>query len=300
MRMRVREGMSIEEVAGIRKEDLESALHLEVRVIDVSEEFLDVLASPRFGYGRNVNPCIDCRIFLLRKAREIMEREGFDFVFTGEVLGQRPMSQHLRAMKQVEKESGLAGRLLRPLCARLLEPTIPEKTGLVERELLLDIQGRSRKRQMALADKLGIEGYATPAGGCTLTDENYARKYLDLTNHGERAATREDTLLLSVGRHLRISSGVKIVVGRNEEENGYIETRWGENVLLTTTEHPGPVTVVQGDPGDEELMKAASVTARYSDGKHEASVRIRITAGGGVREIDVAPASDEELEGWRI
>ena len=133
---------------------------------------------------------------------------------------------------------------------------------------------------MALADELGIEDYATPAGGCTLTDENYARKYLDLTGHSESAVTCEDTVILSMGRHLRLSDGLKIVVGRHEMENNYLESQWGGNVLLTTLDHPGPVTVVFGDPSEEELLQVAAITARYSDGKREASVRVSVTSGG--------------------
>jgi hypothetical protein len=300
LRKRVCGKMSVEEIAAEKKAALEEKLGIPVRVIDVSEEFLDVLQSPRFGYGKNVNPCIDCRIFLLGKAREIMEREGFDFVFTGEVLGQRPMSQHMRAMRQVEKESGLTGRLLRPLCAKLMKETEPEKAGLVDREKLLDIQGRSRKRQMALADEIGLEDYASPAGGCTLTDENYARKYLDMTGHGNHTLTCEDTVLISMGRHLRLSDGVKIVVGRHELENDYIEAEWGGNTLLTTLDFPGPITVVIGEATDREILQAAAVTARYSDGKREESVRVSVTEGGDVRELEVAPATDEDLDRWRI
>jgi tRNA U34 2-thiouridine synthase MnmA/TrmU len=299
LRQRVCERMPVEEIAADKKERLESMLSIPVRVIDVSGEFLEVLRSPRFGYGKNVNPCIDCRIFLLSKAREIMETEGFDFVFTGEVLGQRPMSQHLRAMRQVEKESGLTGRLLRPLCAKLLKMTEPESEGLIDREKLLDIQGRSRKRQMALAEEFGIKDYATPAGGCTLTDENYARKYLDLAGH-TREITCEDTVMLSMGRHLRLSDTVKIVVGRHELENDYLESEWGEKIQLTTLDHPGPVTVVIGDPTEDELLQAAAITARYSDGKREAMVRVSVADGGDVREVEVAPASDGELDRWRV
>jgi hypothetical protein len=299
LRKRVCGKMSFAEIASEKKEMLEKKLGIPVRVIDVSEEFLGVLSSPRFGYGKNINPCIDCRIFLLEKARKIMEAEGFDFIFTGEVLGQRPMSQHLRAMKQVEKQSGLKGRLLRPLCARLLAATEPEKEGLVDREKLLDIQGRSRKRQMQLAEELEIGEYATPAGGCTLTDENYARKYNDLISHGT-VVTCEDTVLISMGRHLRLSDGVKVVVGRRELENDYLESAWGVHVNLTTLDHPGPITVIIGDPSEEEIMQAAAITARYSDGKREESVRVSVTNGQEVSEMTVAPATDEDLDRWRI
>lgn len=299
MRRAVCEGATIEQQAGAAKERLEGLLGIEIRVMDVSGEFLGVLAAPRHGFGRNVNPCIDCRIFLLGKAREILEREGFDFVFTGEVLGQRPMSQHMKAMRLVAERSGLEGRLLRPLCAKHMPETIPEREGLVDRSLLLDINGRSRKRQMALAAELGITGYQQPAGGCTLTDENYARRYSDLVAHGATLSC-EETILLSVGRHLRLSPAVKIVVGRRQEENEYLERAWSGGILMTTVDHPGPTTLVQGAAGEEDLIQAATVTARYSDGKKEASVRVVIGPGAGERTVEVAPASDETLERLRI
>jgi tRNA-specific 2-thiouridylase len=300
LRRRVCEGISLAEIAAEKKESLEGTLGVPVRVIDVSDEFLDILRSPRFGYGRNVNPCIDCRIFLLDKAREIMLDEGFDFVFTGEVLGQRPMSQNVSAMRRVEKESGLSGRLLRPLCAKLMPVSDPEREGLVDREMLLDIQGRSRRRQIALAAEMGIEDYPSPAGGCSLTDENFARRYLDLASRGRFPVTCEDTLLLSTGRHFRISGGARLVVGRREEENNYLERAWGDRPLLTTVDHPGPVTVILGDPTAEDIASAAAVTARYSDGKGEPSVRVSVKNCGDDREIEVAPAPDEDIDRWRL
>lgn len=295
MRRAVCEGTSMSEQAASARARLEASLGVEARVVDVSREFLDVLASPGHGYGRNINPCIDCRIFLLRKAREILEREGYDFVFTGEVLGQRPMSQNVKAMRTVERESGLEGRLLRPLSARLFPETIPEREGLVDRSLLLDIQGRSRRRQMALAGELGLEGFEQPAGGCTLTDENYARRYADLASRGA-AIGCEDTVLLSVGRHLRLSESVKIVVGRRQEENEYLERAWRDGILMTTLDHPGPTTLVQGPPSEEQLLLAAAVTARYSDGKGEPSVRVAVREGGEERIVEAAPAPAGEIE----
>jgi hypothetical protein len=301
MKKRVCEHLSMERIALNKKSGLEEALGIEVRVIDVSKEFLGVLASPKHGYGRNVNPCIDCRIFLLGKAKEIMDKEDYDFIFTGEVLGQRPMSQHAAAMKLIERRSALEGRLLRPLCAKLLPLTKVERDGIVDREKLLDIQGRSRKRQMALADEYGLTGYAQPAGGCTLTDENYARRYLDLSEHsGGGVLDCEETVLLSVGRHLRLSADVKIVVGRNQTESEYIESGWGSGILLTTVDHPGPTTLVQGDPDEELLRAAAAVTARYSDGKLEDTVRVYVTSGEDTSIIEVEPAGNDDLSGWRI
>lgn len=299
MRRSVSEGLSLEQQAGAARRRLEEALAVPVMVIDVSEDFLPVLAAPEHGFGRNVNPCIDCRIFLLRRARALMEREGYDFVFTGEVLGQRPMSQHRQSLTLVERESGLEGRLLRPLCARLLPETIPEREGLVDRALLLDLQGRSRRRQMELAAELGLSGYEQPAGGCTLTDENYARRLRDLLAHGG-ALDCSQSVLLSVGRHLRLSSGVKLVVGRHRLENEYIERAWADGTLLTIVDHPGPTVLVLGKPSAAELDAAAAVTARYSDGKAEPSVRVAVNSGGGQRIVEVAPADEEAVSRWII
>jgi hypothetical protein len=280
---------------------LERSLGIPVEAVDVSEEYLDLLVSPDHGYGANVNPCIDCRIFMLRKARKRLAPEGPRFIFTGEVLGQRPMSQHRAAMNTVERESGLAGLLLRPLCAKLLPATIVEREGWVDRAGLLDIQGRSRKRQIELAREFGLSGYTQPAGGCALTDENYARKFKDFMEHrGDRMITRGEAILLSVGRHLRISPRIKVVVGREEAENKYIEAHFGGHWLATTVDHPGPTVLIAGDPSGTEIETAAAITARYSDGKREESVRVSVKKGDEERIVSVAPLDDGELERYRL
>jgi tRNA-specific 2-thiouridylase len=292
---------SIEILLERRARDLSLSLHVPVEVIDISEEYIDLLLDPKYGYGANVNPCIDCRIQMLKRAKERMVAEGASFVFTGEVLGQRPMSQHRGAMNTVIRESGLDGYLVRPLSAKLLPRTVPETDGLLDRERLLDIQGRSRRRQMELAEEFGLTGYSQPAGGCLLTDENYARKFKDLVDHeGKRAITRQTAVLLTVGRHFRLSGGVKIVVGRERTENHYIERNWADDWLATTADSPGPTTLIIGDPADAELQAAASITARYSDAKRESSVRVRLKKGLEERMVSVAPAANEDLDRYRI
>jgi tRNA-specific 2-thiouridylase len=284
-----------------RARELSGILGITVEVIDVSRDFLDVLVSPSHGYGANVNPCIDCRILMLKRAKDVMEREGARFIFTGEVLGQRPMSQHRQAMDLVERRSGLGGLLLRPLSAKLLPPTVPEEEGWVKRDDLLDIQGRSRKRQMELARELGLREYDQPAGGCTLTDGNYARRFRDIMRRRERPhLLRNEAVLLAVGRHFRLGPGVKIVVGRNETENRYIEANWTGSWLATTIDYPGPTVLVQGEPDDEDLRRAASITVRYSDAKHLPSVRVVLRRGDESVTLEVAPITDEELEPLRV
>jgi tRNA-specific 2-thiouridylase len=281
--------------------ELGGILGVPVEIIDISEDYLDLLLKPKHGFGANVNPCIDCRIFMLQDARRRMEDRGGRFIFTGEVLGQRPMSQHRRAMNTVERESGLSGYLLRPLSAKLLPATIPETEGLIDREALLDIQGRSRKRQMLLADELGITGYAQPAGGCTLTDENYARKFKDMISHSpEHSLTRRMAVLLAIGRHFRLSDRVKLVVGRVEIENHYLEREWSDHWLAVPIDTPGPTTLILGEPTKENLEGAAAVTARYSDAKREASVPILLTKGEQQLRLDMPPAADSELDRYRI
>ena len=284
-----------------RASDLSQSLGVSVEVIDISEEYIDLLLKPKHGYGANVNPCIDCRIYMLKKAKERMEAEGSSFVFTGEVLGQRPMSQHKGAMNTVIRESGLGGYLLRPLSAKLLPKTVPEEEGLIDREKLLDIQGRSRRRQMALALELGLTGYSQPAGGCMLTDENYARKFKDVLDHeGEGMISRRMAVLLAAGRHFRLSGTVKIVVGRDQMENHYIERDWIGEWLADPIDVPGPTTLILGDPTDDDLMTTAAITARYSDAKRESSVRISLKRAGEERIVDVRPVPDDELDRYRI
>lgn len=236
------------------------SLGVNIRVIECYEDYMELVKKPRFGYGKNMNPCVDCKVFMLKRAKEIMERECADFVFTGEVLGQRPMSQQSAQLKLIEKESGLEGYLLRPLSAKLLEPTIAELEGKVDREKLLGIKGRGRKEQIALAKKLGFTEFAAPAGGCLLTDPEFSERLKDALEHGE-----EDIALLKLGRHFRTESGAKIVVGRNEEENKRIKELAGsEDALIEILDFPGPVVLLKkGNKEDIEI--AASLALKYSD-----------------------------------
>jgi tRNA U34 2-thiouridine synthase MnmA/TrmU len=226
---------------------------------------------------------------------------GADFVFTGEVLGQRPMSQRKQAMDLIEQKSGLEGILLRPLSARVLAETEIERKGWVRREYLLDIQGRSRKRQMAMAADLGITDYPAPAGGCILTDENYSRRLKDLFNHktGE-SPTPEDAVLLSVGRHFRLTDDVKIVVGRDESENEYIEKVCNDDWLAFAAKVPGPTVAIQGESVEKELEKAASFAARYSDAKDSSEVDIIVRKIDQEKTLTVSPINNDELDRYRI
>lgn len=278
-------------------------LGLELIVIDVSESYPPMVLHPRHGYGSGMNPCVDCRIFLLRHAKVWMEEHGYHFVFTGEVSGQRPKSQMRPTLDIVERESGLEGYLLRPLSAKLLEPTVPERRGWVEREKLYAISGRSRKPQMALAEEFGITDYPQPSGGCCyLIDKTYSRRLRDFLAHeGEDALTTERAFLLSIGRQLRLPSGRRVVVGRHEGENDYIESQSAEGALLTTMDHPGPMTLVMGEPTEEELELAARITARYSDGRDESAVRVEVRRHAEpLSVLTVAPMMLEEIHALMV
>jgi tRNA-specific 2-thiouridylase len=291
----------------IRNEALDTGAKLEVPVelVDISENYLKMVTRPRYGYGKNVNPCIDCRIHMWSRARELMAEHDARFIYTGEVLGQRPMSQHRRALDLIEKNSGLPGLILRPLSAHLLPPTIPEQRGWVDRSRLLGLRGRSRKEQMRLAEELGIEDYPTPAGGCCfLTDENYAAKFRDLVSNREpdRELSQNDVVLLGMGRHFRLGPELKIIVGRNEPENHAIVRLKEGRLTCTTLDHPGPTTLVEGPASREDLRKVAAITARYSDGKRESRVRVTFTLPSGEQEdVVVEPLSgDSELDAMRV
>lgn len=291
-----------EEVESSRAERAAERLGLELVTLKAFEDYIPVILNPKYGYGSQMNPCVDCRIFLLRQAKAWMEDHYHQFVFTGEVLGQRPNSQMRRALKIVERESGLEGLLLRPLSAKLLEPTIPEKRGWVEREELYDFHGRSRKPEMALAEELGIKEYPQPAGGCCfLVDEAYSRRLQDFLRHeGPQALSTEQASLLSVGRHLRLPSNRKVIVGRYKEENAYIATQGEQGVLMTTIDKAGPTTLVVGDPREREIEQAAQITARYSGARGETAARVEVTRDGRRDVLMVAPMALEEIHALMV
>ena len=273
-----------------------------VELVDISEEYLPMVMAPKHGYGANMNPCVDCRVFMLDRARRFMEEVGADFVFTGEVIGQRPMSQMRNTLNMTEKEAGLKGDLLRPLSAKLLEPTEVEVQGLIDREKLYDFNGRNRKPQIELARKYGIEEYMQPAGGCCfLTDENYSRKLQDLLHARQgRELSMDDVYLLGVGRHFRLGPDLRVIVGRNETENNFMEfyvaTRWAARAA----DFKGPLGLVMGEPDDESLGRVAALVARYCDGKREASVRVELERDGEKRTLDASPADNDLVEELRI
>jgi tRNA-specific 2-thiouridylase len=277
-------------------------LGIPLKVFNVSEEYLGVVKHPKHGYGRNMNPCIDCRIFMLKKAKAYMEESGAVFIVTGEVLGQRPMSQRKDAMHLIEKEAGLESLILRPLSAKVLPTTIPEKEGWVDRERLLNISGRSRKPQIELADHYGIHDYPCPAGGCLLTDPGFAKRMKDLMVYDPQFSLN-DVHLLKIGRHFRFSNGVKLVVGRNEEENQKIQTfAQGEDILLKVSSFPGPLSLLRGKLDEGDIEKAAAITVHYGKGKdlREIEVTYKGVDEDHHRSLSVSPISRGEIERWMI
>ena len=242
-------------------------LNVPIKVLNVDKDYLQMLRRPKHGYGKNLNPCVDCKIFILKKAKQYGKEIGANFLFTGEVLGERPMSQHGAALRIIEEEAGLKGRLLRPLSAKLLPETIIEKKGLVDRSKLLSIKGRSRKPQFELAKEYGIKFYPSPAGGCLLTCEEYSKKLRDLFAHKKRV-TIADVALLRVGRHFRFAEN-KIIVGRNEAENKLLQANKSKNdYFFELPDVVGPISLLQGPKITSAIKTAAKLTAFYSDSKN--------------------------------
>jgi tRNA U34 2-thiouridine synthase MnmA/TrmU len=223
---------------------------IRVELVDIAREYLPMVLAPRHGYGAHMNPCIDCRVLMLRHAKAYMEDVGADFVFTGEVLGQRPLSQRRGAVELIEREAGLEGRLLRPLSARLLAPTLVEREGRVDRAALLALSGRSRTPQLELAKRYGMTGFLSPSGGCCfLADPGYSTGLEELVRHLDGGdLTLDDVVLLGVGRHFRLPSRVKVIVGRDEVENRYLEGRAPDLWSARLVGVPGPTAVATGDP----------------------------------------------------
>lgn len=271
-----------------------------VKLCHLADKFIQIVKNPKFGHGKNMNPCMDCRILMLREAREFMEMTGAEFLITGEVLGQRPMSQRRDALDIIDREAGLKGLILRPLCAKLMKPTVMEEKGIVNRDLLYDFSGRSRKPQMALAREFGLTDYPAPAGGCLLTEPNYSFRLRELLDH-DADSTLSDLALLRIGRHFRVSHNCKIIVGRNSKENeSLLSLDDGKSVCMRVDAYASPIVFVRGDATEEIMQIAASLCARYSDAKHLSAVEVKVLDGSRVFNLRVVPAGDELIEQYKI
>jgi hypothetical protein len=256
-------------------------------------EFLDIIRNPKHGHGKNLNPCIDCRIQSLITAKQVMEEVGASFIVTGEVVGQRPMSQMRNTLRMIEKEAACTDIVLRPLSAKILPETLPEKLGLVDRNQLLAVAGRGRKVQIKLAEEIGLTGYSAPAGGCLLTDKQFSRRLKDVLDDRDKVSQDELTLL-TVGRHLRIRPGLKVIVGRNKADNEELELRAALGTLFSPIGFPGPVVLAIGEPTAEEEKLVGAVIRRYSKERSRGE-SIGITRlNEPARTISVTDTADQE------
>jgi hypothetical protein len=279
-------------------------LGIRLHILDIIDEYKDVVLNPRHGYGANLNPCLDCKIFMVHKAFEWILEHGFDFIITGEVIGQRPMSQRSDTLPLVARSSGARDLLLRPLCARFLPPTLPEREGWIDRDQLLGFSGRSRKPQMELARRFNFKDYAQPAGGCCfLTDKQYSVKLADLWRHrGRRDYDLDDIMLLKVGRHLRPAPHYKLIIAREEGEVRFLSGYRNRFIHLTTVSHPGPLALIDGIPSPDDLLLAARLVARFSKGREAPTVTVSVTElAQPTRMISVVPISPKQIpQDWYL
>lgn len=273
-----------------------------LEVVDFSEEHFDLVKNPKHGYGKNINPCIDCHAMMLNYTGKLLEKYNADFIITGEVLNQRPMSQNRISLDIVKKESGFSDKILRPLCAKNLNPTKMELEGLVDREKLMDISGRSRKVQMELAEKWNIKDYPSPAGGCKLTEPNYAKRLKELLKYKDMP-DEKDLELLRFGRHFRVSQDAKIISTRTGEETkeikNYLSTK---DVIFLADTFKGSMIIIIGKPTEEDIEFAAKVTARYCKGKDEDKIKIKYGYFKNPMDkfIEVKAATDDEISRFLI
>ena len=277
---------------------------IRLEVVDFSKEHFEMVKNPSHGWGKNMNPCIDCHSIMMRYSGELLEKFNADFIITGEVLNQRPMSQNKSALNIVKKQSGFSEKILRPLCAKNLDPTPMEVNGLVDREMLLDISGRSRKVQMELADKWGIKDYPSPAGGCKLTDPNYSIRLKELVERKENV-TEKDIHLLKYGRHFITDDKTKIIVTRTAEEGESIKVLLNKNDLMfLTSKYNGAMVIIPegNNPTENDIIIACRMAVRYSKGKDEESVEVKFgrvsTNFSDKRLVDCI--TQEELDKYNI
>ncbi len=287
-------------------------LGIDFMVIKMTDDYIRVIRSPKYGYGSSMNPCIDCRIYMFEKAKEWMEKIGASFLITGEVLGQRPMSQMRNSMSLIEKQAGLEGRIVRPLSAKLLPPSLAEEAGVVDREKMLAINGRSRKEQMELAIKLGILEYPNPAGGCLLTDHQFGLRVKDLFNNQDDVDL-DDMELLRWGRHFRVDPYTKLLIGRNEQENATLEQYLAPGRALYKPDFAGPSVLMLGPPNDAIQKLALRLIAHYA-GQRRIPENARVAFRPGLARaeqgslpviqewlpVEPATLSTEEIEKMRI
>ncbi len=282
--------------AGCKSEAVRVAaeFNIPIKVLNKGVDYLEIVKNPRHGYGKGMNPCIDCRIYLLRKAKEHMSSCGADFVITGEVLGQRPMSQRRDTLRIIERESGLEGLLLRPLSAGHFEPTIPEREGWVEREKLLSIKGRSRKEQFELADELDVTNYPCPAGGCLLTELSFVPKIRDIFEHSEKLELR-DFRILKIGRHFRIGKNTKAIIGRDENDNRRLEAAInpGETSIFWMDGNT-PAGVIIGEQDENSVHLASRILLRYTRAATGVPCRIEAKIDGKNRVLTITHDITEE------
>lgn len=279
-------------------------LGIRLHIVDETEDYKDVVINPKHGYGANLNPCLDCKGFMVRKAMNWIQDNDFDFIITGEVIGQRPMSQRRDTMPVIAHESGANDRLLRPLCAKLLPQTLPEREGWVDREQLFEFSGRSRKPQMALAEQWGFSEWSQPAGGCCfLTDKRYSDKLADLWQaRGSKKYELDDIMLLKVGRHLRPRPNFKLIISREEGENKFLRGYRHAYLCLNTTSHRGPLALIDGECTEEDIEFAARIVARFSQGRDDDHVELELSAPDKTtRSLTVSPLpQDQVAQDWYI
>lgn len=275
-------------------------LGVNLKTVYLGDEYIEMLKHPKYGFGSGMNPCIDCRAMMFEAGKKHMEEIGAEFIISGEVLGQRPMSQHGPALRTIEKESGLEGKIVRPLSAALLPPTEPELNGLIKREDLGKIRGRSRKDQLRMAQEFGIENPPNAGGGCLLTDPKFAIRAKDLFNHIQTPTTN-DIDLLKIGRHFRFDQKTKFIVGRNQDENEMLKAlALDDDVLLETKDHVGPISLIRGEISQNLLELAAAITLRYSDAPKDTPSVVVSQKRDTKSEISIMPVDESSYLQYRI
>lgn len=269
--------------------------------MDITDEYMEMMKNPKAGFGKNMNPCMDCHALMFSKAGEVLKDKGFDFLFSGEVLGQRPKSQNKNSLRYVEKNSGFDGQILRPLSAKLLPETLVEQKGMVDREQLMNISGRSRKIQMQMAREFGVKEYPAPAGGCLLTDKIFSSRLKDLMNTQKNFNARE-LYFLKYGRHFRLDSKTKVIAGRSKNDNKHLLNYFDKDkdILLKHVKLPGPDVILTGDPTPENIQTAAGICASYTKSKPGETAGIKVGEKGNETLITVMTVQASEFKNRMI